>query len=177
MALISCKECSNQISEAAKVCPQCGAKNSKPFWKPVLIGLAGVFIFISLVDSFYDGKAQKREETRLAQMTPEQRQAEIKKKEEDKRNKENRAANSAVAVASLKSALRDPSSLELDWVGVNEKGTVICIDYRAKNGFGGYSSEYITYVNGKASKSADSWNANCAHKEMYNYKHIGALVK
>ncbi len=177
MALMSCKECGKQISKSASACPHCGAKNSKPFWKPVIIGLIGLVVVINLTNSFYDNKSSKQEEARLSAMTPEQRQAEIKKKEEEKRNKENRAMNSASAISSLKNALRDPSSLQLDWVGVNEKGTVVCIDYRAKNGFGGYAKEYITYVNGSPSKSAETWNANCANKSLYDYKHMANVVK
>lgn len=177
MALISCKECGKQISSDAKVCPNCGVKNGKPFWKPVLIGLFGLIVVINLTNSFYDSKANKRQEARLAAMTPEQRQVEIKKKEDERRNSESRAINSATAVSSLKSSLREPSSLQLDWVGVNEKGSIVCIDYRAKNGFGGYAKEYITFINGKSSKSADTWNANCANKPLYDYKHIGQAVK
>ena len=36
MALIKCKECSYEISNKAKVCPNCGIKNKSSIWKALL---------------------------------------------------------------------------------------------------------------------------------------------
>lgn len=40
----------------------------------------------------------------------------------------------------LKEMLRDPSSLEIDWGGIEQIGDRVFIDYRARNGFGGMVS-------------------------------------
>ncbi|MBQ8999275.1 MAG: Ltp family lipoprotein [Clostridium sp.] len=43
--LINCKDCGKEISSGAKSCPNCGAKNKKPFYKnPWLIGAALLII-------------------------------------------------------------------------------------------------------------------------------------
>lgn len=35
--LVRCKKCGAEIFKGAKICPQCGAKNKKPFWSVILI--------------------------------------------------------------------------------------------------------------------------------------------
>ena len=68
------------------------------------------------------------------------------------------AFHSAKAV---KSALRDPSSVRWDFVGVNDAGTVACIKYHAKNGFGGYGASFAVIENNNASDKQADWNRNC----------------
>lgn len=39
MALVTCKDCGNEISTSAKACPKCGAKKSKSYtWIWVVLG-------------------------------------------------------------------------------------------------------------------------------------------
>ena len=47
MAITACRDCGNDVSISARVCPYCGAK--KPWQKPNYIGLVAFFIFILLV--------------------------------------------------------------------------------------------------------------------------------
>lgn len=54
----------------------------------------------------------------------------------------------AVMMSALDRSLRDPDSLQFRWVRENEKRKVICVSYRAKNGFGGYALGNIA-VNAK----------------------------
>lgn len=44
MALIDCKECKSQVSDAAKACPKCGA----PVYEPVPTKSRGVSILLAL---------------------------------------------------------------------------------------------------------------------------------
>ena len=53
MALISCKECGNQVSTEAKVCPKCGAKVPK---KTGIITKALIFFFlVGLIGVIFGG--------------------------------------------------------------------------------------------------------------------------
>jgi len=180
MALILCKICGRQISKNAKICPGCGEKQTMGFWKIVGISfliLVGAGIIGSFIDEKNNSKAKIAEQKRIDSLSPEKRDAEIKRKLLEKKNSENRAINASFAISNLQSTLNDSDSLKLEWVGVNDSGNVICIDYRAKNSYGGYVKEYITYLNNKPYKSADIWNLNCANKPLQDYKHMGAMVK
>lgn len=44
--LINCKFCGKEISKTAKVCPGCGAKNKKPFYKTVWFWAIIIFLII-----------------------------------------------------------------------------------------------------------------------------------
>ncbi len=48
MSLIKCTECGNQISNEAKACPQCGAKNGTSLLRKLAYGFGG-FVFLSFV--------------------------------------------------------------------------------------------------------------------------------
>ena len=48
MALIKCRECKKEISNKAKVCPNCGAK-VKSKTKVIVISIIGVLIFVVLI--------------------------------------------------------------------------------------------------------------------------------
>ena len=61
----------------------------------------------------------------------------------------------------VKGALRDPSSVRWDFVGVNDAGTVACIKYHAKNGFGGYGASFAVIENNNASDKQADWNRSC----------------
>jgi hypothetical protein len=70
------------------------------------------------------------------------------------------------AVKALQDSLRDPESLKVEFAGVTEKDTV-CIEYRARNGFGGYTQGVVVGIAGKKlSNSNASWNAHCANKQL-----------
>jgi len=44
--LINCKSCGKKIAKDAKVCPECGGKNKKPFYKTVWFWIIAVLIII-----------------------------------------------------------------------------------------------------------------------------------
>lgn len=183
MALVKCKECGNQISTDADKCPHCGKKREKMgcFTTLVMIFVA-VMVFGSItkcVSQSKDEKAKKADITYLESLTPEQREAELKKRAEKealelkkKQASENRSGYAYLAYKSVQKAVHDRDSLQIEWIGVNEAGTIACVDYHAKNGFGGYVRGTATFINGKPNQSAGSWNANCAGKSMYDLTYV-----
>ena len=47
--MIKCKSCNKEIASNAKVCPNCGAKNKKPFYKSIWFWVIIVIIVIGVV--------------------------------------------------------------------------------------------------------------------------------
>ena len=156
MALVKCKECNNQISTDANKCPQCGAKQNKGEFRKTLGWIIVVIIAFGVAG-------------RMLEDSPKDVKKPIDQKAEQEKN--NRALRGLIAkkeLANIKEALNDPSSLSVNWIGANEKGTVICFDYRAKNGFGGLVKNYTVFINGQPSTDAGVWNSNCSNKKLYD---------
>lgn len=58
--LVKCKHCGAEIAASSKVCPQCGGKNKKPFYKnPVIIALLVVVIIIAIATGGGDKPSSK----------------------------------------------------------------------------------------------------------------------
>jgi hypothetical protein len=195
MALIDCKECAKKISDSADKCPHCGKKqNSGGFWK-LLLAIAAIFFLVSILNQCMDSSrkegAEKADKAYLDSLTPEQRLVELqtrkklmalearqdKEKEGQKKLDEKRALLAYQSMKAVKSSLNDPDSLRINSIGVNGIATIVCVDYRAKNAYGGYVMGTATFINGKASQSAEVWNANCTGtgKGFYDYSHIKAM--
>lgn len=186
MALIECKECGNQISDEAEKCPQCGKKQSSwNGWKT-----SGVIVLILFVmsgvsecmDTNRKESAQKADQKYLDSLAPEQRQVELETREKlkalevrQKNADSKRSAYAYLAFKSVKESITDRDSLKIDSIGVNEAGTIACVDYRAKNAFGGYARGTATFINGKPSQSAGVWNANCTKKGLYDYTYVRGM--
>jgi hypothetical protein len=51
---------------------------------------------------------------------------------------------------------------------VNDSGSVVCLTYRSRNGFGGMNREFAVYAAGKPSQSVAAWNKHCAGKSLNN---------
>lgn len=135
------------------------------------------------------------EETRRAALTPEQRATEdaaTAKQEAERKvrleklnaeleamkeieakkeaNERARIIQAVAATRALKASLRDPDSVRWDSVLVNEDGTVACIEYRARNGFGGMNREFVVFTSNTATQSAAAWNKRCANKQMHDMR-------
>jgi hypothetical protein len=61
----------------------------------------------------------------------------------------------------IKSNLRDPSSVEWEVIHANDDASVICLQYRAKNKFGGIGREITVLAQGEASTNEKAWNKHC----------------
>lgn len=73
-----------------------------------------------------------------------------------------RAASVSVAANVLMDSLHNPNSVE--WIEAlsNNRGTAVCLTYRAKNRLGSMSLEQQAIVLGKLS----SWKTHCAGKSL-----------
>lgn len=152
MALVQCHECGQQISTDAKACPHCGAK---PRYRPSLgfVLIAGLLIVFGIKSAFTETGTTEKAQTA----------EEIAAKEaSDKRTR-----MAYVLIRNVKKSLREPESLDVINVFSNENADLLCIKYRARNGFGGYSIGYYVIGEFGDSDSVKAWNAMCL-KEMYD---------
>lgn len=143
MALIKCKECGSEISSTAKACPHCGHKPSKAIGGAgtLFIILAGLVFFVAIFGSENGSRGNSRP-------------AVDAKKE---------AAFQKV-VASMKvvlSSSRNPDSVKWETVRANDDASIICLQFRGQNGFGGMSKEFVVWVKDSASQKTESWNKHC----------------
>lgn len=158
MALVKCRECSKPISSDARFCPHCGAK---PSYRPsaTFVLIAGLLILFAVKAGFDANKqpVQKREKT------TEEVAADLRTK------------MAYVVIRKIKQNLREPESLDVINVFSSEKADLLCVKYRAKNGFGGYSIEYYVIGEFGDSDSIKAWNAYCT-SEMYNVTAVKHLL-
>lgn len=73
------------------------------------------------------------------------------------------------ALQLIKKASRNPASLTWETIMANDDASVICIEYRGQNGFGGMSKELVVIAKGNASQKASAWNRHCAGKPLQDF--------
>ena len=160
MPLVDCRECGEKVSTEASSCPKCGAKVRKPKKSRAVWYALGVIMIVGIA-------AQKITQTaeieRTASLSPEQKAAEEKKKSMSVA----RTVAAKSAAQALKKAARDPDSLKIETVRVSEDAAAICVEYRARNGFGGMNKELMVYLGGVGSQDVKVWNKNCT-KNMFD---------
>lgn len=163
MALIECKECKRQVSDKAGKCPNCGAKVKTPTSKftKVFTVLLVAGVTFGIFGSFDERQEKERHE---AALTPEQR--------EQQEKAANDAAKRTMAAkfffALLKQSARDPDSVKLESLLVNDIGTVACSQYRARNGFGGMNKGVAVMAKGQFFiDQPAAWNKHCT-KPMFD---------
>lgn len=63
MALVECRECKKEISDQAKTCPSCGAKQGKSAWPAILIFLGVMFVLVLIFGATHkdDGRSLERD--------------------------------------------------------------------------------------------------------------------
>lgn len=90
---------------------------------------------------------------------------------------EQRFQKTVTVLASIKANLREPSSVE--WVDISstDDGSVVCVQYRARNGFGGMNVESATAALGGLRTGAAAWNKHCAGKSLREMKHARLALK
>ncbi len=72
-----------------------------------------------------------------------------------------------LAVSILRNSMRDPDSFVPETVYINDKPGYACIQYRARNGFGGMNRDVAVVSLAGASTSAAKWNKQCAGKSLH----------
>lgn len=145
MALIKCRECGTEVSTEAKTCPKCGAKPTKEMG----VGMVMLIAFGIVIGAFslFGGSTPK------PVATPEKN---AQKEAEDKRY-----ALATITSKTIRDAMRDPDSLKFDRLLVNENGTVVCAEYRARNGFGGMNREVMILTQSGPSQEPTDWVNHC----------------
>lgn len=213
MALTTCKECNREISTKATACPHCGAKVAHTSIVTIIFGgllaLGGVSALMGYMANQSERTQAAEEATkkaadlaewerkRVASLSPEQKAAEAKVRQE--REKANREAERQVAAekkkqdeavqravagaAVLKKAMRNPDSFKLESALVIDRSGAVCYDYRAQNGFGGISVGHAVLApDGKRFLISENdggvftrlWNKECANKRGTE---SGALIR
>jgi DNA-directed RNA polymerase subunit RPC12/RpoP len=156
MALMKCLECGGDVSSEAQSCPHCGVLVKKP--KPPMsrakkLALCAVGLFVLSVVYQTDQSAQRK-----AARTPEQVAAD----EKEAAQEAVRVGAVRVAVDQLRKSLRDPDSLVVESARAAADPVLVCIEYRAKNGFGGMNKEFVVFTGKKAYPgNAAVWNKSC----------------
>lgn len=126
------------------------------------------------------GARETAERKRRDALTPEQRAAEdeavakIERAQErlrveaEKAKREEADRRGAVVgwALGIRSAMREPDSLQWRKVLSNGDGSVLCMEYSARNGFGGMNVEHVLIRKGKASQESAQWNKHCAGKQF-----------
>ena len=79
------------------------------------------------------------------------------------------------AATLVKKAMREPDSLVWESLSANEDASVICLEYRARNGFGGMNREFAVIAEGSASQKASAWNKHCT-KPMVDMSYVRYAV-
>ena len=163
MALTSCKECGNQVSTTAGRCPRCGAKVSKSVSRLtiVFVALLGLLALKVLLSG----------STTPPVSAPQKTAAQIA----DDARKQARFERTVAAAISVKTSMRDPESLQWEEIFADDKGNVICLAYRARNGFGGINKEFVVYVDGKPTQKVEVWNKRC-RANLYDMKYVRGAI-
>ena len=155
MALVKCSECSKEISSDASKCPLCCAKQNKK------VGIVGIVVAVALLALVV--KASLRTSTPDSRTLEQIAAAAVADKAHS-----DRMSASAIALRTIKMSLRDPDSVKWASVSASKDATIVCVEYRAKNGFGGMNLEYATAVGVVVSTKPEAWNKHCIGKSLYN---------
>lgn len=144
MAMIKCHECGNPVSSSAKACPTCGVKPKNNVSRVIWWTFAFVFGVPLVVSSLVGGGA-------TAPSAP--------------RAEDTDGLRMVRAERWLKESMRDPGSFEVDGVGMNPATKYICIQYRARNGFGGMNRENAVLTDKdqwvSSEKLVSEWAKHC----------------
>lgn len=75
------------------------------------------------------------------------------------------------AMTVVKRALRDPDSVVWEDSLARRDGTVICLQYRARNGFSGYVRERIIFTADGNYDTLQAWRRHCSGVDMKDFSH------
>lgn len=158
MALVSCHECGAKVSDEANACPQCGVK---PKAKTSLFTkIVGGFFALTVASAIIGQNSNSPPAAPPAPKKPADPLAEA------------RFQRTVLVARSIKAALRNPDSVQ--WVSFHsdDEANLVCIEYRAQNGFGGMNLEQAAYAKGKIQTSTAAWNKHCGGKRLNNLRHV-----
>lgn len=143
MGLITCKECKKQVSNLAKTCPGCGAPIQN-LQKKIFGFLILAAILAVIISSCQDPKQPEKTPD-----TPENRA------------KAFRSSKIATMARELQQTMHDPATLEFIKVTSNDDTSTVCMEYRARNGFGAMRADQTIYLFGKPYQNQEAWDLSC----------------
>lgn len=135
MALINCKECSNQVSNQAEKCPHCGATIKQR------TGCGTIVVAIILLLVAFGGFMSAYESTQPKPVkTPEQLRT-----EEIERHFNVWDGSHIGLTTTIKSSLNDPESYQHDKTTYIDKADhlIVTTTFRSKNQYGGITTHQI----------------------------------
>ena len=142
------------------------------------LGLVLVVCIVTVLSSLIRGWLPHSSPMALAP-SPEEVRQQVEKRQRDEQDKNMQVVTYAV-IETLYKNMRDPDSFKLHSVYVLESSTVLvsCVEYYARNGFGGMNREYAvgTSTHGDFKFSANNatvWNKMCANKPGSDFKIYG----
>lgn len=160
-ALTNCKTCNHQVSKTAKSCPSCGEKLRMGAFAKVIFWILATPLILMVLPPFISGFSEG-----AGLVSPEQKKA--------RQDDEARFKLAWSRVSAVKSLMRDPESFALESVHVTH-ADIVCIEYRARNGFGGMNRESVIVDGVQPYQSTDDdgkfrrkWNELCAAQESWN---------
>jgi len=72
--MVICRNCNTAIAKKAKICPSCGAKNKKPFYKKAWFIILAIIVLIGVIGAIGGGKGEEfdwESDIELCDMLPE----------------------------------------------------------------------------------------------------------
>jgi hypothetical protein len=134
--ITECSDCKEQISVAALACPHCGAPRPKTDVEGVITGFLVLIVLVFLLyQCGSDDEPSKPSEP-----------VELTDGQIEKRNEGAALFN---VYGQINSKLRDPDSFKLiarDVLTQPDGSISVAMEYRAKNGFGGYTVNHAAYT-------------------------------
>ena len=73
--MIQCKVCNEEIAVGAKVCPKCGAKNKKPFYKKWWVWLIAIIVIVAIAGGGSDEETKDPQTTKSSSSASEEASA------------------------------------------------------------------------------------------------------
>jgi Na+-translocating ferredoxin:NAD+ oxidoreductase RnfG subunit len=148
----------------------------KPFIKNTTrVHYVIVFLVLCAVGGLIEPPPTKEElQQQAAEAAKEAAEQEIRDKEAAKQalanaRDSNRRNMALSAKMTITDAARNPDSVSFAYVGVNEDASLVCVRYRAQNGFGGMNVDTVAFLNGNPNQTASFWNKRCANTSLYTY--------
>lgn len=138
MAIVKCKECGAKVSTTAKACPKCGAPefiDTTPKRPSRIVKYGGLFVGGTILAAAIFGNHSGSTDANVT------------------------AARAAAD--SIRAIARDPDSVKIERMLITPDGATKCVQYQAKNGFGGTNREFLVILRDGASKELSDWTSHC----------------
>lgn len=163
MAMTQCKECGNAVSDEAKNCPACGAPVPKGWTTgKIIIAIVGIAVVINLASK--SGQKDTADPEAAGRAAAESRLA------------EQRMQRAGLAGTAIKKTLRDPDSVRWEQIFTSENGELVCIEYRAKNGFGGYEAGVMVLDGKDVFTTSKEWDSRCTGRALFDTGKVKHLL-